>query len=77
MYPFRELLKLQRSVIKGRGESEAVVNERFLPCSVAAVHRAHLRERDMALVNEQQKIFWEIIEQRQRRAARRTVGYHA
>ena len=77
MYPFCELLKLQRPVIKGRREPEAIVNERFLSRSVAAVHRAHLRERNMALVNKQQEILREIIQQRQRRAARRAVRYHA
>ena len=43
---------------------------------VAAVHGAHLRQGDVALVHEEQKILREIIQQSGGHTARRTAGQH-
>ena len=72
-----ELLIFERPVIEGRGQAEAVLNKRFLARPVAAVHCAHLRQSDMALVHKQQKVLREIVKQRHRRAARRAVRDYA
>ena len=72
-----KLVKFQRAVIEGRGQAEAVFHKGFLARPVAAVHRAHLRQGDMALVHKQQKILREIVKQRHRRATRRAVRDYA
>ena len=77
MDPLRELLEFQRTVVEGGGQAEAVLDQRLLARPVAAVHRAHLRQRDVALVHEKQKILREIVQQRHRRAAGGAVGDHA
>ena len=71
--PAVELVERQRPVVVGRRQTEAKVDQRLFPCPVAIVHRPHLRKRHMALVDEQQKILWEIVQQGHRRAARRTL----
>ena len=44
---------------------------------VAAVHAPHLRQGDVRLVHKQQKILWEIVQQRVGTAAGRAAGEHA
>ena len=41
------------------------------------IHGAHLRERDVALVHDKQKILREIVDERVRRTSRRTPRQHA
>ncbi len=68
-----KLVKFQRAVIEGRGQAEAVFHKGFLARPVAAVHRAHLRQGDVAFVHEQQKVLREIVQQRHWRASGRAV----
>ena len=73
-YLLLKLLELQRPVVEGRGQAEAVVHQRLLPCPVAPVHRPHLRQRHMRLVHEQHEVLREVVQQRHRRAARGPAG---
>ena len=72
--PVAEFFKFQRPVVKGGGQAEAVIHQRFLPGPVAPVHGPDLGQRHMALVHEEQKILGKIVQQRHGRAARRPVG---
>ena len=69
MHPLLEFLEFQRTVIVRARQAEAVLDERILARTVAAVHGAHLRQRDVALVDKEQKILREIVQQRHRCAA--------
>ena len=44
---------------------------------VAVVHRAHLRQRDVALVDKEDEVVGEIVQQRRRRGAGGAAGYDA
>jgi hypothetical protein len=68
------LLELERPVVDGRGQAEAELGQDALAVEVAAEHAADLRHRDVALVDDQQRIFGEILEQRGRRLARLAAG---
>ena len=72
------LLELQRPVVEGRGEAEAVLDERLLAGPVAVVHGSHLRERLVALVDDRQVVGREVVEEGRRRlsgsAAREMAG---
>ena len=67
-----EFIEFQRPVVIRRRQAEAVVHKTLLAGMVAVVHGAHLRQRDVALVHEQQEIVREIVDQRGRRRAGRT-----
>ena len=69
-----ELLEVQRPVVHRRRQAEAVVDQRLLAGAVAVVHAAHLRHRDVRLVDEQQPVVREVVEQRPRRAAGARAG---
>ena len=69
VHPLLKLLELQRAVVIRARQAEAVLNERILARAVAAVHGAHLRQRDVALVDKEQKVLRKIVQQRHRRAA--------
>ena len=69
MGEFAKLLKFERAVVERGGESETVVDQTLFARAVAAVHRADLWHADVALVDDEQKVFWEKVEQ--------TVGAHA
>ena len=71
-----EFLKFQRTVVKGRRQTEAVFHQRFFAAVVTAEHAAHLRQHDMALIDHQEEIIREIIQQRCRGRARRPAGQH-
>ena len=66
-----ELLELQRAVVQGRGQAEAVVDQHFLARAVAVVHAADLRKGHVRLVDEHQEIVGEVVQQRPGRAPRR------
>ena len=72
-----ELLEVQRAVVIGRGQAEPVLDQTLLARAVAVIHGAHLRQGDVALVHDEQKILGEIIDQRKRRGTRRTARKHA
>ena len=69
-----KFLKFQRTVVKGRRQTEAVLHQRFFAAVVTAEHAAHLRQHDMALIDHQKEIIREIIQQRCRGRARRPAG---
>ena len=69
IHPLLELLKLQWAVVIRTRQAEAVLDKRVLARAVAAVHGAHLRQRDVALVDKEQKVLRKIVQQRHRRAA--------
>ena len=58
-----ELVELQRAVVEGGRQTEAVLHKILLAGTVAAVHGAYLRHRHMALVDEHKEVFWEEVEQ--------------
>ena len=68
-----KLLKLQRPVVKGRGQAEAVVHQGLLSGPVPPVHGPHLRQGHMAFIHKEQEVLWEIVQQGHGRAARRPV----
>ena len=69
-----ELLELQGAVIKGAGKAEAVVHQALLAGVVAVVHGAHLGQRHVALVHEEDKVLREEVQQRHGRAAHGPLG---
>ena len=70
-------VEAQRPVVDAARQPEAVLGERDLPPVVAARHRADLRHRLVALVDEQQGIVGEIFEQGRRRLAGQAAGEEA
>ena len=58
-------------------EAEAVIDEVLLSRAVAAAHAAHLRHRDVALVDEGDEVFREVVEKRVRRRAGLAPREHA
>ena len=69
-----ELGEGERTVVASRGEAEAVLDQHVLARAVAAVHAAHLRQRDVRLVDEEQEVVREVVEQRRRLLARLAPG---
>ena len=61
--PFFKLVELQRAVIEGAGQAEAVLHQGGFPGPVAVEHGPHLGEGGVALVDEEHKVFWEIVQQ--------------
>ena len=68
--PLLELLEAERAVVEGRGQAEAVLDERRLALAVAVVHPAHLRDRLVGLVHDDQGVLRQVVEERGRRLAR-------
>src|SRR5262249_467851 len=71
---FLELAKLQRSVVQRGGKAKTVLDQRLLARSVAAVHRADLRNRLVALGDEDEEILRVGVEQARGRLPRRAPG---
>ena len=67
--PLLELTEVQRTVIQGAWQAEAIIHERHLPASVSVEHGADLRDSHMRLVHDDQKIILKIVNQRIRRLA--------
>ena len=61
-----KLLKIQRTVIKCGRQTEAIIHQCLFSRSVAKIHAADLRKRNMGLVHDDQKIIRKIVEQRTR-----------
>ena len=72
IYHRGKLVKIHRSVIIRRRQTEAVIHKVFLSCKVAAVHTSYLRQCNVALVNEHKKIFRKMVHKSYRRATRRS-----
>src|SRR5438094_899991 len=68
-----ELVEGEWTVVERAWQSEAVLDEDLLARAVAAVHAAHLRDRDVRLVDEHEEVRREVIEERPRAAPRRTA----
>ncbi len=62
-------LEAQRPVVHAGGQAEAVFGQRRLAAEVAAEHAADLRDGDVALVDEDQRVVGHIFEQGRRRLA--------
>ena len=69
-----KLIKRQRSVIQRAGQTKTIFHQRFFARAVAGVHTAHLRHRNVRLVDHHQKILGHIVEQGVRRGSGRTIG---
>ncbi len=67
VHPVAKLVKIERPVIHGRGQPEAVIHQVLLARAVAVIHAVELRHCNMALVDEQQVVGRKIIQQRRRR----------
>ena len=65
-----ELVEAQRPVVERRRQPEAVVDEILLARAIALVHAAHLRDRHVALVDEDERAPRQVVDQRRRRLAR-------
>ena len=65
--PLREA---QRPVVERRRQAEAVLDEHFLARAVAVVHPAHLRHGLVALIDDEHRVWRQVVEQRRRRLAR-------
>ena len=69
-----KLLKFQRAVIKGAGQTETVAHQALLTGAVAVIHGADLGQRHMALIHQQQKIVGEEVKERHGGRAHRSVA---
>ena len=69
-----EFIEAQRTIVERGRESETVVDEIFLSRPVAAVHSTDLRDRDVGLVDECERLRRKVIYERGRRLARRPAG---
>ena len=67
-------LEAQRPVVHARRQPEAVFGQRRLAAEVAAIHAAELRDGDVALVDENQRVVGHVFEQRRRRLAGLAAG---
>ena len=65
-----ELVEAQRPVVERRRQAEAVVDQVLLARAVALVHAADLRDGDVALVDDHQRVARQVVDQRRRRLAR-------
>ena len=68
------LLELERPVVDAGRQPEAELGERRLALKVAAIHAAELRHRDVALVDDQERVVGDVLEQGRRRLARAAAG---
>ena len=67
-------LEVQGPVVDAGGQAEAVFRERDLAAVVAPRHPADLRHRDVAFVDEQERVVGQIFEQSRRRLAGIAAG---
>ena len=69
-----KLLKIQRTVVKRRGQAEAVLYQSLLPGTISRVHSPDLGQCNVGLVYNNQKIVRKIVDQRTGRFPRRRSG---
>src|SRR5450830_2123742 len=67
-----EFVEGERTVVECRRQAEAVVNERLLALVVAVEHPADLRDTDVRLVHEEQKVLGQKTQERVRLGTGRT-----
>ena len=68
-----KLIEGQRAVIHCGGQPETEFHQVALAGHIALEHAANLWDRDVRLVNDGEKILWEVIQQRCRCGAGRTA----
>ena len=68
-----ELIEAQRAVVQAAGQTKPVLGERDLARAVALVHAADLRHGHVALVDDAQEVFREVVDERVRRLAGRAA----
>ena len=71
-----EFVKFQRTVIKGGGETKAILHKAFFPRAVG-IHGADLRQRNMTFIDKKHEILRKIIKQGHRRTADGTSADYA
>ena len=64
-----KLVKTQRAVVQRRGQPEAMLDQCFLAGAVTEVHPSDLRNRDMALVNDHERVLRQVADQGRRGAS--------
>ena len=69
-----ELVEGQRPVVEGRGQAEAVLDERLLARAVAGIHAPDLRDGDVGLVDEDEGILGQVVHEGGRLGARLAAG---
>ena len=69
-----ELREGERPVVEGRGQAEAVLDERLLARAVARVHAADLRRGHVRLVEDDQRVLREVVHQGRRVLSRLAPG---
>src|SRR4051812_21434855 len=69
-----ELVEAQRPVVERRRKAKAVLDQVFLARAIALVHPAKLRDRDVALIDDHERIGRQVVDQRGRRLARLAAG---
>ena len=69
-----EFITLERPVVGGAGQAEAVLDQHLLAALVAVVHGLQLGAGDMALIHHQQPVVGEVIDQAFRRRAGGATG---
>ena len=67
-------LKAQRAIVDAARQAETMLDQGGLAGKVAAEHAADLRHGDVAFIDDQQGIVWQIFKQRGRRLARIAAG---
>src|SRR5450759_2626071 len=72
-HPF-PLVKLERTIIERRGETESVFDKRFFARTVAKIHSAYLRHRDVRFICDEKKVLWKIVEKTIWTRSRRPSG---
>src|SRR3954452_17444787 len=53
-----ELVEAQRPVVERRRKAKAVLDQVFLARAIALVHPAKLRDRDVALIDDHERVGW-------------------
>src|SRR4029077_19674355 len=64
-----ELREGERPVVERAWQAEPVVDQDLFARAVAEIHTAHLRHRDVRLVDEREEVRWEVIEKGPRPAS--------
>ena len=69
-----EFFKFQRPVVQRRRQAKAVFHQIFFARAVAFVHAANLADGDVRFVDDHQRVFGQVINQRRRRFASGVPG---
>src|SRR5688572_6934224 len=63
-------MKIQRAIVKGRGQSKTIIYQYELAASVASIHATYLGNGLVAFVNYHKEVFGKIIKQAERSCSR-------